>query len=201
MGIKGLAKLLSDEAPECINEVPLSSLHGRKIAIDASMAIYQFLIAIRSSGYGPNQASMQLTNAEGETTSHVQGLFNRTIRFLTEGIRPVFVFDGKPPQFKSGELKKRREKRKKAEEGLKIAKEENNIEEQEKQEKRLVVAGQKENEDCRKLLELMGVPVIKAPCEAEAQCAALCKSGEVSKVSELFQRYLSLKSESTYLYG
>ena len=44
MGIKGLAKLLSDEAPECIREIPLNSLHGRKIAVDASMQIYQFLI-------------------------------------------------------------------------------------------------------------------------------------------------------------
>lgn len=77
---------------QCIREVPLSSLHGRKIAIDASMAIYQFLIAVRHGG--PNNAAAMLTNADGETTSHVQGLFNRTIRFLTEGIRPVFVFDG-----------------------------------------------------------------------------------------------------------
>ena len=73
------------------------------------MAIYQFLIAVRSGG--PNHASAMLTNADGETTSHVQGMFNRTIRFLTEGIRPVYVFDGKPPNIKSGELMKRREKR------------------------------------------------------------------------------------------
>jgi hypothetical protein len=56
--------------PKCIKEVQLSSLHGRKIAIDASMAIYQFLIAVRSGG--PNTASAMLTNAEGETTSHIQ---------------------------------------------------------------------------------------------------------------------------------
>ena len=136
---------------------------------------------------------MMLTNAEGETTSHIQGIFNRTIRFLTEGIRPVYVFDGKPPQFKSGELLKRREKRAKAEEALKKATESGDVEEQEKQNKRLVRAGQKENEDCIRLLTLMGgefyvyhlqilcfirsflwcivsvVPVIKAPCEAEAQ--------------------------------
>ena len=178
MGIKGLAKLLSDEAPECIREIPLNSLHGRKIAVDASMQIYQFLIAIRTNANANNPA-FQLTNAAGETTSHIQGLFNRTIRFLTEGIRPVFVFDGRPPQFKSGELKKRRERREKAKVELKAAKENDNAEEQTKQEKRLVVAGQKENEDCRKLLKLMGVPVVKAPCEAEAQCAALCKAGAV----------------------
>jgi len=45
-------------------------LHGRKIAVDASMAIYQFLIAVRSGG--PNNVSAMLTNAEGETTSHIQ---------------------------------------------------------------------------------------------------------------------------------
>ena len=87
MGIKGLAKLLSDEAPDCLREVPLSSLQGRKIAVDASMAIYQFLIAVRSGG--PGGAATMLTNADGETTSHIQGLFNRTIRFITEGIRPA----------------------------------------------------------------------------------------------------------------
>lgn len=179
MGIKGLAKLLSDESPDSIRDVPLSSLHGRKIAVDASMAIYQFLIAVRSGGGPNNAAAMMLTNADGETTSHIQGLFNRTIRFITEGIRPVYVFDGKPPQFKSHELTKRREKRAKAEEALKAAEESGNVEEQDKQAKRLVRAGQKENEDCIRLLELMGVPVVRAPCEAEAQAAALCLSGKV----------------------
>jgi flap endonuclease-1 len=177
MGIKGLAKLLSDEAPDCIREVPLSSLQGRKIAVDASMAIYQFLIAVRSGG--PNQQATMLTNADGETTSHIQGIFNRTIRFIVEGIRPVYVFDGKPPQFKSGELLKRREKRLKAEEALKAAEETGDFEEQDKQSKRLVRAGTKENEDCIRLLDLMGVPVIRAPCEAEAQAAALARAGKV----------------------
>ena len=141
------------------------------------MAIYQFLIAVRSGG--PNHASAMLTNADGETTSHVQGMFNRTIRFLTEGIRPVYVFDGKPPNIKSGELMKRREKREKAQAELSKAKEDGNFEEQDKQSKRLVRAGTKENEDCKRLLRLMGVPVLEAPCEAEAQAAALAKEGAV----------------------
>lgn len=141
------------------------------------MAIYQFLIAVRSGG--PNQQAMMLTNADGETTSHIQGMFNRTIRFLTEGLKPVFVFDGKAPNMKSGELEKRREKRRKAEEELKKAADEDNKEEMEKHSKRLARAGRKENEDCKRLLRLMGVPVILAPMEAEAEAAALCKAGKV----------------------
>lgn len=153
----------------------MKSLHGRKLGVDASMQIYQFMIAVRSGG--PNQSATMLTNADGETTSHIQGMFNRTIRFMTEGIKPAYIFDGKPPQFKSGELQKRREKRQKAQAELAKATEEGNVEEQDKQSKRLVRAGHKENQDCQKLLHLMGVPVILAPCEAEAQASALCKEG------------------------
>ena len=155
----------------------MKSLHGRKIAIDASMAIYQFMIAVRTGG--SNNPSVMLTNDDGDPTSHIQGMFNRTIRFVTEGVKPVFVFDGKPPTFKSGELLKRREKREKAQAALTAATEDGDLEEQDKQSKRLVRAGHKENEDCKKLLRLMGVPVICAPCEAEAQAAALAKAGLV----------------------
>ena len=44
MGIKGLTKLLSDEAPDAVTEHELKNFNGRTIAIDASMAIYQFLV-------------------------------------------------------------------------------------------------------------------------------------------------------------
>lgn len=156
----------------------MKSLHGRKIAIDASMAIYQFLIAVRSQN-NPNSQSFQLTNDAGETTSHIQGMFNRTIRYMSEGIKPIYIFDGKPPQMKSHELVKRRERRNKAEEAMKQAVIDENVTELDKQSKRLVRAGQKENIDCQTLLQYMGVPVLIAPCEAEAQAASLAQEGFV----------------------
>jgi len=113
------SELLSDEAEPSVKNIYLSSLSGQKIAIDASMSIYQSLIAIRTGG--DSFVGQQLTNADGETTSHIQGMFNKTIRFLSEGIRPCYVFDGKPPTLKSGELLKRREKREKAEAELKVS--------------------------------------------------------------------------------
>ena len=44
MGIKQLSKVIGDNAPRAIAEHPLKNYFGRKIVIDASMSIYQFLI-------------------------------------------------------------------------------------------------------------------------------------------------------------
>ena len=38
-------------------------------------------------------------------SSHLMGLFYRTIRLVEHGIKPVYVFDGKPPEMKSDEVR------------------------------------------------------------------------------------------------
>lgn len=172
MGIQGLTKLLGDYAPGSIKENEIKNYFGRKVAIDASMCIYQFLIAVRQEG-------QVLTNAEGETTSHLMGLFYRTIRMVDNGIKPVYVFDGKPPDMKSGELAKRKERREVAEKELAKAEEADDQENVEKFQKRLVKVTSQHNEECKQLLKLMGIPYVSAPCEAEAQCSALVKAGKV----------------------
>ncbi|XP_047974482.1 flap endonuclease 1 [Salvia hispanica] len=177
MGIKGLTKLLADNAPKSMKEQKFESYFGRKIAIDASMSIYQFLIVVGRSG------TEMLTNEAGDVTSHLQGMFSRTIRLLEAGIKPVYVFDGQPPDLKKQELAKRYSKRADATEELNNAQETGNKEDIEKFSKRTVKVTKKHNEDCKKLLRLMGVPVIEAPSEAEAQCAALCKSDKVYAVA------------------
>ncbi|XP_021898828.1 flap endonuclease 1 [Carica papaya] len=177
MGIKGLTKLLADNAPKAMKEQKFESYFGRKIAIDASMSIYQFLIVVGRSG------TEMLTNEAGEVTSHLQGMFTRTIRLLEAGMKPLYVFDGKPPDLKKQELAKRYSKRADATEDLADAVEIGNKEDIEKFSKRTVKVTQQHNEDCKRLLRLMGVPVIEAPSEAEAQCAALCKSGKIYAVA------------------
>ena len=172
MGIHGLSKVIGDYAPEAIKEDQIKNYFGRKVAIDASMSIYQFLIAVRSEGN-------MLTNSDGETTSHLMGMFYRTLRMIDNGIKPVYVFDGKPPQMKSGELAKRLERRREAQAGLEEATETGNAENLDKYSRRTVKVTKEHNEDCKRLLKLMGVPYVDAPCEAEAQCAELCRAGKV----------------------
>ncbi|KAM0324895.1 hypothetical protein ACHAQA_007861 [Verticillium albo-atrum] len=172
MGIKNLFQILKEEAPDAIKEGEIKNQFGRKVAIDASMSIYSFLIAVRSDG-------QQLMNESGETTSHLMGMFYRTLRMVDNGIKPLYVFDGAPPKLKSGELAKRFQRKQEAKEGLEEAKETGTAEDIEKFSRRTVRVTREHNAECQKLLKLMGVPFIIAPTEAEAQCAVLAKGGKV----------------------
>ena len=188
MGIHGLFQLLKSDAPDSYKETDKSAYKGKVIAIDASICLYQFLVQIRTKGNGYGQ--QLLVDDNGEITSHIQGFFNRAANLLENGIKPIFVFDGKPPILKYAELTKRKELKKKAEKDAEDAEDAINeaideedlnqaIDDLNKASKRNIHITKQQIEDVKILLRLMGIPVIDAPCEAEAQCAELVKSGKV----------------------
>ncbi|EEB06605.1 FEN-1 endonuclease [Schizosaccharomyces japonicus yFS275] len=173
MGIKGLSQVIADNCPSAVRHNDIKNYFGRKVAIDASMSLYQFLIQVRG------QDGQQLMNDQGETTSHLMGMFYRTLRMVDNGLKPCYVFDGKPPTLKSGELAKRASRQQKAREEREEAKEVGTAEMVDKFAKRTVRVTRQHNDEAKKLLELMGIPYVNAPCEAEAQCAALARAGKV----------------------
>ncbi|KAL3454052.1 flap endonuclease 1 [Aspergillus insuetus] len=172
MGIKHLYQVIAENAPDAIKAGDIKNHFGRKVAIDASMSIYSFLIAVRSEG-------QQLMSDTGETTSHLMGMFYRTLRMVDNGIKPLYVFDGAPPKLKSGELAKRSARKLEATEAHEEAKETGTAEDVEKFSRRTVRVTREHNAECKKLLKFMGIPYIDAPTEAEAQCAVLARAGKV----------------------
>ncbi len=172
MGIKNMLKFLNTNYPNTIKKIETMDFEKKKIAIDISIMLYQVVINIRNSG-------ADMVNNQGEITSHILGLFNKTINLLKMNIIPVYVFDGKPPEFKSKVLEERREVKNKAYEKLN---EDLTEEEKIKYFKRTVSISKKQIEQCIELLETMGIPYIVAPGEADSQCAYLAKAGLVDGV-------------------
>ena len=182
MGIRGLYKLLEVGAPGAVQSRDCKEYErwgrrsgGGRVAVDAMVYIEQ---ALKGGPPGP-----VLRNGAGKVTSHLQGVFMRTARLLQAGILPVYVFDGEPPRAKDWVLRKRRQERMQAEEELKAAREAGDLERVEKLSKRVLHATPEQLEQCKRLLRLMGVPVVQATCEAEATCARMQAGGLVFAVS------------------
>src|SRR3989338_7862208 len=74
--------------------IEFSELKGKLIAIDAYNTIYQFLSTIRQQDGTP------LMDSKKRITSHLSGLFYRNVALIQEGLKLVYVFDGKPPELK-----------------------------------------------------------------------------------------------------
>lgn len=145
MGITKLSELIRLEAPGAVSHRDISDYADKVIALDTSIIVNQF-------------------RAAAPPMSLLMGFFYRTLTFLEHGIKPVFVFDGRPPNEKTAVLEKR------AESGGWTFQQRTG-------------AASSQMKDCLQLLSLMGVPVIQAPGDAEALCAQLLKDGTVDAVA------------------
>jgi len=145
---------------------------SKVVAIDAYNAIYQFLAIIR----GPDGS--YLSDSNGRVTSHLSGLFYRNIRFLSIGIKPVYVFDGKPPSLKSVEIERRRQIKRDATIKYEKAISQGNLQDARKYAQQTSVMKDTMVEDSKKILSLFGIPYIDAPSEGESTAAHLTKTGQ-----------------------
>ena len=155
-------------------EIKLKDLTSRKIGIDAYNWTYQFLSTIRL------RTGELLTDSKGRVTSHLIGIFNRTINLLKHQIKPVYVWDGIPPEFKKKTLEERERIKRKAERELKKAKTEEEVKRYAQQTSRLT---QEMITDANRVLDAMGVPYLYAPSEGEAQIAHMVQKGDLWAVA------------------
>lgn len=153
-------------------EISLPEISGRIIGIDGYNVSYQFLARIRQKGTGK-----LLRDNKGRITSHLTGIFYRISNFVKMGIKPVFIWDGQPPELKKKTIMKRNMTRVKAKERW--------IKALERGEDAMTFAQSSSKltlkmvEESIQLLEYMGIPSIRAPSEGEAQLALMAEEGDI----------------------
>lgn len=170
MGVK-IADLLPRQ------EVDLQSLAGKRLAIDTSLFLYQFLTSIRMPDGRP------FTNKEGKVTSHLIGLFSRTTKLLSMGIKLCFVLDGKHPELKKKEIERRAAIKAEAARHYAEAAKEEDLADMKKFASRTVHLTKEMIQEAKEVIELLGIPVIQAPGEAEAQASFMAMQGSAWAVA------------------
>ena len=179
MGIPGLTNVIKNSAPESMETHNISYLKGKRAAIDMSLVTYQCLISLRFKSGG-------FTDNDGNTTSHLYGIFNRFTEYLRLGIIPIGVFDGKPPDAKKNTIASRNKDATESKEKIKLLKEgPQTLEIKQKildLERKSVRMTWQQGEDLKTLLNLMGIKTYQANGEAEAACVWLVKHDKADTI-------------------
>jgi len=149
--------------------IQISDLKGKIVCVDAFNILYQFLSSIRQIDGTP------LMDNKKRITSHLSGIFYRNINLICEGMRLVYVFDGEAPELKFKTYEKRTKGREIAKERFETAKQMEDIEKMRRYSSQLTRLNDEMIEESKELLEAMGIAVVQAPGEGEAEAAYLCK--------------------------
>lgn len=200
MGIDNLQKFFDKNLSndKCIQSINTKILEDKVVAIDISIYLYQFLCAIKNN-------SVEIYSIDGQIITHIHAILNKVFGLIKKKIKPIFVFDGKPPTLKD-DILNIRSKNKVVSENKKIKlikqskllklelnivpKSINDVKHQlklfkeykeilssiKKMNKRTIGISKTQFKECKQLLELLGIPYLNAIEEADPQCAELVKS-------------------------
>jgi flap endonuclease-1 len=146
-------------------------MNDKTIAVDAMNTLYQFLSIIRQPDGTP------LKDSQGRVTSHLSGLFYRTVKLFENNIEVVYVYDGESPELKATESAERRKRREQAREEWKRLKEEGKLKKAYQKATQSAEIDGDMIKESKKLLDAMGVPYVQAPSEGEAQAARMNVDG------------------------
>lgn len=155
-----------------VQETSFEELSHRVIAIDAFNMLYQFITTIRMRDGTP------LKNSKGHVTSHLVGLLARATNMLEHNIKPIFIYDGKTPELKSAERKRRKELKDDAKQKYDKAVADEDVVAMKKYAGRTAKLTEQLIKESQKLLDCLGIPWMTAPAEAEAQAALMARNGD-----------------------
>ena len=161
MGIKHLNQFVRRECPGAIKTISFAELAGKVVAVDASIYMYRF---------AADQALLE-------------NMYSMIRMFQLNGIVPIFIFDGKPPDEKRKLLNKRQRLKRIAElhynevkHRLEQASDSNTSDNEhllKALKRRFIRLYDADFERVKTLLTALGVSYIVAPGEADVVCAQM----------------------------
>lgn len=158
------------------HQTSLKEHNGIIVSVDGYNILYQFLSGIRQPDGTP------LMDTHGNVTSHLSGIFYRTINLMEAGIKPVFVFDGKPSVLKNRTIEARIMLKEKAKLELEEARKAGDQDRVRSLSARTSHLTRDMVKEAMELLDYMGIPSLVAPSEGEAQASMMSKNGMVDGV-------------------
>lgn len=165
MGVR-LQAFLKKYAPEAFSNIhTIEDYAGKTITFDASEIIYRFCRAIIG-----NSGDGVFVDSGGNPTIHLYAMMSVISACASYKIKPVIVFDGKPPDIKRKTLEIRNKKVVQAEQQLEYAETDDEINDATKKMFRIKSYM---IDECKQLLNYLCIPYVQAPEEADSQCAAL----------------------------
>ena len=165
-------------------EIKVDDLKNKVLVVDTFNVLYQFLTTIRQ------RDGSLLTDSNNNVTSHLIGLFSRTSSLMQSGLKLAFVFDGEPPELKRTERERRKKQKQEAKIKYDDALEKKDLELMKKYAARTTrLTGDMINE-AKELIHALGLPVIQAPSEGEAQAAHIVRNKDA--FASISQDYDSL---------
>jgi flap endonuclease-1 len=94
MGIKGLSKFLQKKAPQAYKKIIVDNFKYKKIAIDASIIMYQYMYAANKLAIEHTNLLVEELNRDCIIHTWIEYTINYICNWLAYGVIPVFVFDG-----------------------------------------------------------------------------------------------------------
>ncbi len=154
------------------DEISFEELRDKKIAIDAFNMLYQFLSTIRQ------RDGSLLSDSKGNITSHLVGLFARTTNLMEKGLKLFFVFDGQIPELKQEERERRKAIKQDAQRKYEIAAEKEDLKNMKKFASRTSILTPEMVEEAKGLISALGLPIVQAPSEGEAQASYMVRKDD-----------------------
>ncbi len=154
-------------------DITFEILKGKVIAVDFSNYAYQFLSSIRQLD------GTLLMDSNKNVTSHLMGIWTRFSNLINKNIKLVVILDGKMPLLKKRTTLDRFEKKEIAKEKYELAVQENDLDSMNLYAKQTSFLTKDMISESRELIDAMGIPILQAPAEADAQMAYLCKKDDV----------------------